>query len=107
MKFFNHINSCEFKKITYECQVEKYNYSSKTFQQCKFEGDGNEIEIHFKKCAFYEYKCIFCKENVIQINLKEHIENKYKIGIINYSDGTKYIGQKKNKNKRWKWNNVL
>ena len=51
-EYFNHINSCEFKKITYECQVEKYNYSSKTFQQCKFEGDENEIEIHFKKMCF-------------------------------------------------------
>ena len=96
-EYFNHINICEFKNINYECQVEKYNYSNKNFEYCKFIGDAKEIDIHFKKCAFYEYQCIFCKENVIQIKLKEHLENKCKIGIINYSDGGKYIGQKNNK----------
>ena len=42
-----------------------------------------EMENHFKSCAFLKYKCIFCKVDILQINLKEHIEKICKIRIIN------------------------
>ena len=63
--YINHIKKCEYNNITYECEVEKYNYLNKKFEKCKYIGDKNELESHFKICAFYEYTCIFCDEKII------------------------------------------
>ena len=96
--FFKHINECKYKTIEYECHVEKYNYNNKQFEKCLYTANNNEIEKHFKKCAFNQYKCIFCNENILGINLKEHTEKKCKIRII-YENGLKYIGEYKNNKK--------
>ena len=95
--YFDHIYNCKFKtNITYECQINRYNYLNKNFEKCMFRGNKEEIENHFKSCAFLKYKCIFCKVDILQINLQDHVENICKIGIINYSQGEKYIGEKEN-----------
>ena len=31
-EYFNHINNCKYNKMKYECQVKKYNYNNKEFQ---------------------------------------------------------------------------
>ena len=95
LDYFNHINECKYSNILYKCQVEKYNYLNKEFEKCNYIGNIKEIENHFKLCAFIKYKCIFCKEIILQISLMEHVENKCKIGIIKYLDGEIYIGEKK------------
>ena len=75
--YFNHINNCKFKtNILYECQIKKYNYANKTFDKCLFKGNIKEIENHFKSCAFSKYKCIFCEDDIIKINLEKHVEIK-------------------------------
>ena len=94
--YFNHINNCQFKtEILYECQIKKYNHANKNFEKCAYKGEFKDIENHFKSCAFQKFKCIFCNEDVLQIDLEEHVEKKCRIGIINYPDGEKYIGEKK------------
>ena len=94
LEYFNHINKCEYKTNIFECQVENYNYNKKIFEKCSFKGNNNEIEEHFKKCAFTEYKCIFCNENILKINLKEHSEYNCKFSIINDEDNEEiYIGE--------------
>ena len=96
-EYFNHIYECKYKNITYECNILKFNYQNKNLGRCNYKGDIKKIENHFKLCAFLKYKCIFCDENILRIKLKEHVENKCKIGIINYENGNKYIGEKKNR----------
>ena len=96
-EYLKHINECEFKNILYECQIERFNYLQKNFKKCKFKGYNHKIEEHFKLCAFFKYKCNYCKEDILHINLKEHVENYCKIGIIDYQNGDKYIGERKNK----------
>ena len=44
-----------------------------------------------------KYKCIFCCENTLKIDLKEHFENKCKLGIYKYINNDKYIRENKNK----------
>ena len=92
--YLNHINECYFTK--YICKVDKFNYLKKDFEKCNFIGNNEEIEGHFKLCEFYSYKCKFCNENIFNINLKSHIENKCKIRILKYSNGDKYEGEFKN-----------
>ena len=93
-EYINHINNCKCNKTKLKCCINKYNYEKKEFEKCGY--IGNEIEIikHFKSCEFIKYKCIFCNENILQMNLKEHVENKCKLGIFNYPSGYIYIGQK-------------
>ena len=103
IEYFNHISKCTYKKNRYECKVEKYNFKIKIFEKCNYRGDIQETENHFKICGFLKYKCKFCEEYILQMKLKEqlkeHIENKCKIGIINYENGDRYIGEKKNRTK--------
>ena len=101
LDYFKHINECEFKKnnIKYECLVEKYNFSNKSFDYCRYIGNKKEMMKHFKICAFLQYECIFCKKNILAINLKEHSINNCKIKIYNDNEGDIYIGEIKN-NKR-------
>ena len=53
------------------------------------------MEKHFKLCSLIEYKCLFCNNIIKLMNLEEHVLNKCTFGIINYSDKSKYIGEKK------------
>ena len=94
-EYINHINQCNYNNILYECQVEKLNNSNKKFEKCKYKGYKNEIKKHLKFCAFYNFKCLCCEKNILNINLKYHIEKKCKIGIYNYQNKEKYIGEKK------------
>ena len=96
LKYFQCVNESEFQNNLYECQIEKYNAKNKNFENCCFTGSIKDIEKHFILCAFSKFKCLFCEEEVLQINLREHIQNKCKIGIIVYENGEKYIGEKKN-----------
>ena len=95
-EYFIHINNCKFKNIIYECKVEKFNYKKKEFVKCCYRGDINDIEKHFKSCALLKYKCLFCNENILKINFREHLEDTFKVTIIIFSEGDKYIGEIKN-----------
>jgi len=97
LDYFNHIHTCKFNNILYECQIDKYNYLKKEFEKCNYIGNKEEITDHFKRCAFLEYKCLLCNENILKINLKEHVENKCKLGIFKDLMNNKYIGENKNK----------
>ena len=94
--YFNHINKCEFNNTQYECQIRKYNYKNKEFEKCGYLGDKEEIRKHFNCCAFFKNKCLFCNEEILEMDLEDHVSNKWKFGIIKYENGNKYIGQKKN-----------
>ena len=96
-EYFNHIHKCKYNNLLYKCQIDKYSYIKKEFEKCNFIGNKDEIKDHFKVCAFIEYKCIFCNENILKINLKEHIGNKCKLGIYKYRMNEKYIGENKNR----------
>ena len=98
-EYINHINDCNYNNnnLLYECQVEKLNNSEKNFEHCKYKSSKKEIKEHLKLCAFYEFKCLCCQENILNINLKDHIEKECKIGIITYNNTEKYIGEKKTK----------
>ena len=100
-EYFKHINECKYgnSDILYTCIVEKYNYVNKNFEPCNYIGKLKEVEEHFKKCAFFQYKCLFCKENIISLNFKEHSINKCKMRIFNDNDGDIYIGEIKNNQK--------
>ena len=95
-EYLNHINNCEYSDGKYECQIKKYNYKNKEFENCGFIGNKEEIKKHFNVCAFYKNKCLFCDKSILQINLKEHMENECIFGIIKYENGNIYIGEKKN-----------
>ena len=97
--YFKHINECKYKNTQYECHVDKYNFLDKQFEKCLYTANNKDIENHFKKCAFLQYKCLFCNENILAINLKEHTEKKCKIRIINIENRIKYIGEYKNDKK--------
>ena len=101
LEYFKHINECKYKNsdIIYICLVEKYNYLNKNFETCNYTGKLKEIEEHFKICAFFQYTCLFCKENIISLNFKEHSVNKCKMRIFNDNDGDIYIGEIKNNQK--------
>jgi len=73
LEYFNHIKICKYNNLLYKCQIDKYSYSKKEFEKCNFIGNKDEIKEHFKVCAYTEYKCIFCNENILKINLKEHV----------------------------------
>ena len=94
--YLDHINNCKYNNIKYECNIMKYNYKEKNFEKCGFIGGKKEIENHFKLCGLIKYQCIFCKEDILQIDLKEHVKNMCKFTIINYSNGNIYIGEKNN-----------
>jgi hypothetical protein len=94
-EYFKHVNKCEYRIKIYECQIEKYNYLNRSFEKCGYVGKNNEIEEHFKKCAYTEYFCNFCKEKIFQINLRRHVEDVCRVGIMTNEDGDKYIGERK------------
>ena len=90
--YFIHLDKCEFKEALYECQVEKYSYAKKVLQKCKYEGTFKKLMKHFKNCALLKYKCLFCNNDIFQINFREHFSSYCKILIIFKEDFT-YIGQ--------------
>ena len=97
LDYFKHINECEYKNLLYKCQVEKYNFYKKEFEKCNYIGNNKEIKKHFKKCGFTKYQCLFCNENILQINLKTHVGNKCIFGIFKNSMNDKYIGENNNR----------
>jgi len=97
LEYFNHIHTCKYNNLLYKCQIDKYNYLKKEFEKCNYIGNKDEIKVHFKVCAFIKYKCMFCNENILKINLKGHAKNKCKFGIFKYLTNDKYIGENKNK----------
>ena len=98
LEYFNHIHTCKYNNnLLYECKVDKYNYIKKEFEKCSYIGNKEEMKVHFKGCELIKYKCIFCNESILKIDLKEHIENKCKLGIYKYINNEKYIGENKNK----------
>ena len=97
LEYFNHIYSCKYNNLIYECKIEKYNYLKKEFEECNYKGNKEEIKEHLKRCGLMKNKCIFCCENILKIDLKEHFENKCKLGIYKYINNDKYIRENKNK----------
>ena len=95
-EYLNHINNCKYNNNRYICNVRKYNYDKKQFEECHYTGNKEEMKNHFNLCGKIKFQCIFCKEDILQMNLEEHIKNKCKFGIINYPDGKRYIGETKN-----------
>ena len=59
LEYFVHINKCKYNNLIYKCQINKYNYSNKEFQECNYEGNIEEINNHFKRCAFIKYNAYF------------------------------------------------
>ena len=92
--YLDHINNCIYSK--YKCQIKKYNYNKKKFEICGFSDNIQNIENHIKICAFVKYNCLFCNENILRINLEEHVNNKCKMRIKNFNDGDIYLGEIKN-----------
>ena len=90
--YFIHLDKCEFKEALYECQVEKYNYDKKILQKCNYEGTFIKLMKHFKNCAFLKYKCLWCNNNIFQINFKEHFSSSCKI-LIDFEEDYTYTGQ--------------
>ena len=90
--YFKHIDKCGFRGILYECQIDKYYYAEKKFKKCKYIGTLKKLNKHFIKCAFSEYKCVFCNKNIIQANIRKHYESECKILIVDEGNMT-YIGQ--------------
>ena len=97
LEYSNHILGCKYNNLLYNCQIDTYNYLNKEFEKCNYKGNKDEIKDHFKKCALIKYNCLFCNENILKINLKEHVEKKCKLGIFKYLMNDKYIGENKNK----------
>ena len=95
-EYLNHINNCKYdNNIEYECNIKKYNYNKKEFELCGYIGNKTNIEEHFKKCGFNEYKCLFCDKNILQRDIEEHVTNECKIKFEKYPNGDKYFGEKK------------
>ena len=69
VRYFKHINNCKYNNMKYECQIKKYNYKNKKFEICGYLANENKIMNHYKLCGNIEYKCIFCNETILQINL--------------------------------------
>ena len=95
-EYLNHVNNCKYNNIQYECNVNKYDYKTKKFKKCGYIGNKNEIGKHFKLCGLTEYKCIYCQEKILKINIEEHFKNKCIFRIIHYYNGNIYIGEWKN-----------
>ena len=85
--YLNHINNCKYNNIKYEWSIRKYNNKNKEFEICGFKGNKEEIEKHFKLRGLAEYKCVFCNEKILQINIEEHFKNNCIYGINKYSNG--------------------
>ena len=83
LEYFNYIHTCKYN--IYECKIDKYNYiKKKEFEKCNYKGNIEEIKEHFKRYGLNKYKYIFCNESVLKIDLKDHFENKCKLGIYKY-----------------------
>jgi hypothetical protein len=93
--YFLHLEKCEFKESLYECHVEKYNYNKKILQKCGYIGTFKDQIKHFKKCALLKYKCLFCNNNFLLINIKEHFSSDCKI-LIEFRENYTYIGYHNN-----------
>ena len=93
-EYLNHINNCKFNNMKYSCCVKKYNYTNKEFEKCGYSGTKEKVIKHFNKCGFISYKCLICNENILQMNLNNHMKHRCNFGIIKYNSGDKYIGEK-------------
>ena len=89
--YLNHIKNCEYNN-EYECHVKKFNYINKEFEICGVKDNKTNIENHLKSCALMKLNCLFCNENILQMDLEEHAPNICKFDIIKYQNGDKYIG---------------
>ena len=89
--YLDHINNCKYNNIKYECNVKKYDNTSKEFKECGYLGNKKEIENHFKLCGLAEYKCIICKEKILKVNLEEHVKNQCLFRICHYVNRDLYI----------------
>ena len=90
LEYFNHIHTCKYNNnLIYECKIDKYNYLNKEFEKCNNKGNKEEMRDHFKRCGLIKYKCIFCNESILKIDIKEHVENKCKLGIYKYINNEK------------------
>ena len=77
-EYLNHINNCKYNNMRYICNIKKYNYDKKQFEGCYFTGNKEEMKNHFNLCGTIKYRCIFCKEDILQMNLEEHVKNKFR-----------------------------
>ena len=80
--------------MKYECCVKKYNYNNKEFEKCGYSGTKEKVIKHFIICGFIPFQCLICGENILEMNLKNHMKNRCNFGIIKYENGDKYIGEK-------------
>ena len=93
-EYLTHINECKYNNNKYECQISKYNYENIEFEKCGYIGNKKELKNHFNLCAFYKMKCLFCNENIEQMNLENHVTKICKFGIIKYENGDIYWRKK-------------
>ena len=77
-EYLTHINNCKYNNIRCTCNVKKYNFKKKQFEECNFIGSNEEMKKHFNLCGHIKCRCRFCKENILQMNLEEHMKNKCK-----------------------------
>ena len=96
--YFNHVNNCKYNNYNLECHIMKYNYHQKKFEKCGYISNKVNMENHFKLCAYANYYCKYCNKIIIHMNLENHVLKDCKFGIINYSNGSTYIGEKQNEN---------
>ena len=94
--YLDHINNCKYNHMQYECNIKKYDITSKKFKECGYLGNKKEMEKHFKLCGLTEYKCLICKEKILKLNLEEHMKNRCLFRIFHYSNGDIYEGEFKN-----------
>ena len=93
-EYLNHINNCKYSNIMIcECNIKKYNYGLKEFKNCGYIG---QCKIILNYVDILNINVLFCNEDILLMNLEEHVKNKCKFGIIKYSNGDKYIGKKYN-----------
>ena len=94
LNYFNHIKECKYRKVLYECQIDKYNYTHNDFEKCLYKGTYKEINEHFNKCELSLVKCVFCTHEFLKIHSKEHYQKYCNIEIKNYNNIYKCIKTK-------------
>ena len=43
LEYFNHIHTCKYNNLIYECKIDKYNYLNKEFEKCNYRGNKEEM----------------------------------------------------------------
>ena len=70
----------------------KYNYNKIEFEICGHNGNKDELSKHLIKCGLIKYHCLFCDEDILQMNLKHHVEKVCKFRIIKFKE-YKFLGE--------------